>query len=66
MDRPLIKLTNPPQLSDEAAAQTIDLLYELMDAFERHYAYQIRRYYRPASPPEYELIPDFDDELPDF
>ncbi len=66
MDRPLIKLTNPPPLSDEAAAQTIDLLYELMDAFERHYAYQIRRYYRPDPPPEYERIPDFDDELPDF
>jgi len=34
--RPLM-FTEPPELSDEAAAQMLDLLYQLMDAFEFHY-----------------------------
>jgi len=59
-------LADPPELSDEAAVQMLDLLHQLMTAFENHYAYQIRRYYRSESPPEYDLIPDFDDDLPDF
>jgi hypothetical protein len=57
---------DPPELSDEAAAQMLDLLYELMSAFENQYTYQIRQYYKPESSPQYNLIPDFDDDLPDF
>ncbi len=66
MNTPPITLNNPPELSDEAAARMLDLLYELMTAFESHYAYQIRRYYQPESPPAYGLIPDFEDDLPYF
>ena len=63
--RPLM-FTEPPELSDEAAAQMLDLLYQLMDAFEFHYYAQIRQDYKPESSPQYDLIPDFDDDLPDF
>ncbi len=63
--RPLT-LTEPPELSGETAAQILDLLYQLTDAFEFHYYDQIREYYKPKSPPDYDLIPDFDDHLPDF
>jgi hypothetical protein len=64
---PLSRLfAEPPELSDEAAAQMLDLLYELMNAFESQYYGQIRRHYKPKAPPEYDLIPDFDDDLPDF
>ena len=63
--RPLI-FAEPPELSDETAAQMLDLLYQLMDAFEFHYYAQIRQYYKPKSSPQHDLIPDFDDDLPDF
>jgi hypothetical protein len=33
----------PTELSDEAAAQLIDFLYELAEALERHYAGQLIR-----------------------
>lgn len=36
-------LNEPPALSDEAARQTLDLLYELITAFENHYAGQLHR-----------------------
>lgn len=39
------KLT-PPDLDDETAVKLNDFLYELLDAFEGHYYYQIRRYQR--------------------
>jgi len=34
-------LNDPPVLSDEAAQQTLELLYELITAFENHYAGQL-------------------------
>ena len=57
-DIPLI-LNNPPELSDEAASQFLDLLYELTAALENHYAGQLRRYHG-------DLFADFDDDLPVF
>jgi hypothetical protein len=55
---PLI-LNNPPELSDEAASQFLDMLYELTAALENHYAFQLRRYHG-------DLFEDFDDDLPLF
>jgi len=42
-DLPLVCL--PVGLSDEAAAQVLEFLHEFTEAFERHYADQLRRYY---------------------
>jgi len=41
-DLPIVCL--PMELSDEAAAQLLDFLYQLTDALERHYAGQLLRY----------------------
>ena len=49
-DLPIVCL--PDELSDEAATQILDFLYQLTEAFERHYAGQLLRYAhdrRPAS-----------------
>ena len=62
---PLI-LNDPPELSDEAASQLLDLLYELTTAFENHYAAQLRRYYQKADRSQQDLFEDFSDELPPF
>lgn len=53
-------LNDPPTLSDEAAQQTLDLLYELITAFENHYADQLRRVDQAGDPAHPDL---FDDEL---
>ena len=42
-DLPLVCL--PLGLSDEAAAQMLEFLYSLTEAFEQHYAGQLHRYY---------------------
>lgn len=42
-DLPLVCL--PVGLSDEAAAQVLEFLHSLADAFEQHYAGQLRRYH---------------------
>lgn len=55
---PLI-LNNPPTLSDEAASQLLDMLYELTAALENQYALQLRRHHA-------DLFEDFDDDLPEF
>ena len=62
---PLI-LNDPPELSDEAASQLLDLLYELTTAFENHYFHQLRRYHEPNIRPQPDLFEDFDDDLPAF
>jgi hypothetical protein len=64
-DIPLI-VNHPPELSEEAASQLLDLLYELTTAFENHYLHQLRRYHEPATPPHPDLFEDFDDDLPEF
>lgn len=51
-DLPIVCL--PDELSDEAAKQIHNFLYQLTEAFERHYAGQLLRYThdrRPASAP---------------
>ena len=48
MNRCPLILPDPPELSDEGAAQCLDFLYEFTLAFEKHYADQLRRYYEPA------------------
>ena len=56
-DLPLVCL--PVDLSDEAAAALVEFLHELSEAFERHYAAQLMRYYhdRPS-----DIVPhDVDD-----
>jgi hypothetical protein len=52
-------LHNPPELSDEAASQLLDLLYELTAALENHYTAQLRRHHHA------DLFADFDAELPE-
>ena len=62
---PLI-LNNAPELSDEAASQFLDMLYELATAVENHYFHQLRRYHEPSIPQQPDLFEDFDDDLPEF
>lgn len=62
---PLI-LEQPPMLSDEAASQLLDFLYELITAFENHYASQLRRYHEPARPSQKDLFDKLDDEPAPF
>ncbi len=45
----LNKLLTPPHLDDEAVVKLNDFLYDLLDAFETHYAHQIRRYRRDVA-----------------
>ena len=58
-------LVDPPEVSDEAASEILNFLYELINAFENHYANQLQRYHEPNTSPQPDLI-DFDDELPPF
>ena len=43
MNTPILTL---PKLDDETAAKLNDFLYEILDAFEAHYCYQILRHHR--------------------
>jgi hypothetical protein len=58
---PLV-VNEPPALSDEAAAQLLDLLYELTTAFENYYANQLRRYAQEIDRSQAELFDDHDRE----
>ena len=60
---PLI-LEQPPQLSDEAARQTLDFLYELVTAFENHYASQLRCNSEADPSTQTDLFQEIDNELP--
>ncbi len=66
MNTPLLMLVDPPELSAESAAEMLDFLYQLLNAFENQYSSQLRRCYHSAEPPEPDLFDDFDDELPTF
>ena len=55
-----------PALSDEAASETLDFLYQLTTSFENHYRNQLQRYYKSLQPPKPDLLDDLDDELPPF
>lgn len=50
----------PVELSEEAAAQTLEILYEIARAIENHYAAQIRRYRYPADPRQCQLWDETD------
>jgi len=61
-----LMLVDPPSLSDEAAGEMLDFLYELVNAFENQYRVQLQRHYQTNQPPHPDLFEDFDDELPTF
>ena len=46
-----------PELSDEAAAQLLDFLYELVTGFENAYFDQLHRYYATDEPSAENLPP---------
>ena len=54
----------PMELSDQAAAELLDFLYQLTEALERHYAGQLLRYAHDRSPAS--LPPDPHDSDPPF
>jgi hypothetical protein len=54
-DLPIVCL--PMELSDEAAAQLLDFLYQLAEALERHYAGQLLRYAHRHDDCEQQLDP---------
>lgn len=47
-----------PELSDEAAAQLLDFLYELVTGFENAYFDQLHRYYATSESSAEKLPPD--------
>jgi len=49
MDKPVL-IVEMPELNDEAVIGIHHFLQELMNAFESHYFYQMRQYYRQLSP----------------
>lgn len=57
---PLPLVVLPDQLSDEAAAQLLDFLYELARVLENTYAAQIRRYRDTPDPRQAVLWPERD------
>ena len=68
MDRLSPLLVDTPDLTDEAAVEILDFLYELAYAFEGRYFVQLQRGKLKSridvSQPD--LFEAFDDELPDF
>ena len=46
-----------PELSDEAAAQVLDFLYELVTSFENAYFGQLHRYYHDTDEPSDQDLP---------
>ncbi len=63
-----LMFVDPPRLSDETAVETLAFLYEIINAFENHYADQLRRYHheQQRDRSQQDLFEDFDDELPTF
>lgn len=50
----------PTNLSDDAAVEVLEFLYDLTRAFENYYATQIRRHYQNNKPHPSELHVDQD------
>ena len=61
-----LMLVDPPRLSDDAASEMRDFLYELINAFENHYRVQLQRHCQTSQPPQPDLFEDFDDGAPPF
>jgi len=57
---------DPPDLSDQAATEMLDFLYEFTTAFECQYAAQLRRYYQELEQPQLDLVVNPNDEFPNF
>ena len=53
IDPPLVSL--PTELSDQAAAELLELLYELARTLENTYAAQLHRYYHPRDERQLEI-----------
>ncbi len=64
MDQRTLIFFTPPDLSDEAAAGCLDLLYEMTLAFEKHYADQLRRHYGSDASSQPDLFDEEDEPLP--
>jgi hypothetical protein len=61
-----LMFVNPPKLSDKSAAEVLDFLYELINAYENHYGRQLRRYYESGENAQIDLFDMLEDELPPF
>jgi hypothetical protein len=61
MNRLPLVIPEPPELSDEGAADCLNFLYELTVAFEKHYADQLRRYYEPKARTHPDLFDGMED-----
>lgn len=57
-------LANPPPLSNEAACEMLDFIYEFIYDFELQYADQLRRPTPPLPSTTLGLFDDFDDDIP--
>lgn len=61
-------LLTPPDLDDETVVKLSDFLYEILDAFEAHYFYQLLRHQRNLRTQriqtELSSLYEDDDELP--
>ncbi len=61
MNRLPLVIPEPPELSDEGAADCLNFLYEITVAFEKHYADQLRRYCQPKAPTHPDLFEGMED-----
>jgi len=61
-----LMLVDPPCLSEQAATEMLDFLYELINAFENQYRDQLQRHYQTHQPPQPDLFENFDDQSPTF
>jgi hypothetical protein len=64
MDRQPHLPIEPPRLTDEAASQLLEFLYDILTAFENHYGHQLRRYQEPDDPAQYDLFSNDQDNPP--
>lgn len=55
---PLVPI--PPELTDEAAVQVLDFLYELTRVFENYYAAQLHRLHHQVDEHQTDLFEDRD------
>lgn len=68
MEHTPLMLAAAPDLTDDAATEILDFLYDLTSAFENHYFAQLRRHQQSLVEDrnQPDLFEPFDDELPDF
>ncbi len=66
MNSQSLMFIDPPALCDEAASDVFDFLHELINAYENHYAHQLRRHYESSATPQIDLFEDLENEQPPF